>query len=152
MTRPISKKANDYLKTDNQDIKSLFAKIQEITELSALVMPFIPDELRQYCQIANLINKQLIIITANGSVATQLRFQTADLLRKFKQNPSLNCIQSIQYKVHPGFSATAPRQRPPKRQTVTPLTPETANMINEIADSLEDPKLREVMKRIAKRI
>lgn len=152
MTRPISKKANEFLTTDNNDMRSLFAKIRELTNLHARVSPHLPEELREYCQVANLIGGQLILITANGSVATQLRFQNVDLLRKMKQDPELAKIKSIHCKVHPGFSSSTSKKAAAKAKPIPPLTPQTADMVKQIARSLEDPKLKEVMERIARHV
>src|SRR5262245_6534608 len=95
------KKADIFLETDNRELKSVFAKIKDIAELNKQVIPYLEPNVANYCQVANQEGKRLILVVANGSVATQLRFQTLDLLRKFKQNPKLQHIQEIQCKVRP---------------------------------------------------
>jgi hypothetical protein len=147
VTDKSSKKAPAFLQSEHQDLKSLFGKIQLITELNTALKPCLDENLRDYCQVANLLGDKLILLAANGSIATQIRFQTIDLLRKFKQNPTLASIRSIQCKVRPTEMPPASKVTANKMQG---LSAETANLVQDIAKSLSDPRLREIMEKIAK--
>jgi hypothetical protein len=98
-----------------------------------------------------LVGGKLILIAANGSIATQLRFITADLLKRIKREPTLQHIQQIECKVRPVQSALSSRLTTQMSKKMPSLSPETAEIVHEIAGSIEDPTLREVMERIAKR-
>ncbi|RDI44786.1 DciA family protein [Aquicella lusitana] len=146
-----SKKANAYFDTSNHNLQSLLNKVKVLKALEEKIAVYLDPALRAFCQVANYSNRRLVILAANGSVATQLRFQAMDLLRKFKQDPALQEIQEIHCKVLPSLSQPA---SPPAKQSAAkmpPLSTETASIVREIASSLDDPKLREVMERIADR-
>jgi hypothetical protein len=121
-----------------------------LEDLNQRVAAYLDKNIAEYCQVANLLGNKLVILAANGSIATQLRFQVSDLLRKFKQDPKLRHILQIESKVHPGFSRHAPQQSTPsKGKKMPPLSAGSAEIMNEFAETLEDPKLKAVMKRIA---
>lgn len=150
MSQNPSKKATSYLQATGHELKTLFAKVKELRRLNEKVMAYIDPALGAYCQVANFSAGRLTIIAANGSIATQLRFQTLDLLRRFKQDPSLQFIREIQYKVQ----STSPHLPSPRsaKKSMAALSPETAGIVSMMAESITDPKLREVMDRIAKRV
>lgn len=150
MTNPSSKKADSFLQTESQELQSIFTKVKLLRELNQKVSAYLDINSVPYCQVANLVGNKLILVAANGSIATQIRFQSVDLLRKFKQDPALRNIQSIECKVRP--VTTTPTSRPsPTGQTMESITTETAHMIREMAKSIEDTQLREIMLRIASR-
>jgi hypothetical protein len=143
-----TKKAPAFLQTENRDLRTLFSKIKLITDLNAQLLPLLPDTLRDYCQVANLIQNRLILLTANASIATQIRLQSPDILTQFKQSPLLKHIQSIHCKVRPTSTHTSP-PRYQTTPTVKPLSQETATIVSDIAKSLKDQKLREILEKIA---
>lgn len=141
-----SKKVNAFLRVENKNLNIIIAKVKEINELNQKFSAYVDPHMRDYCQVANRIGSRLIILTANGSVATQLRFQGVDLIRKFKQDPMLKKIQEIHCIVRP---IDTKRFLVPATKKVALLSEETAETIKAISDSLEDPKLKEVMQKIA---
>jgi len=151
MKDEFSKKTDDYLSSSHKELGVLFAKVKVLNEMNEAFLPLVDAGLRPYCQVANLQGDKLVIITANGSVATQIRFQSMDLLRKFKPYPVLEKIRSIHCKVHPGFARQSASHAEKAGQTPELLSDETAEMIRKIADSIDDPGLRDAMKRIAER-
>jgi hypothetical protein len=148
-----SKKASTYLKAASQDERSLFAKIKALQALNQKVAAHLEPHLATYCHVVHIIGHRLIIMAANGSVATELRLQAMDLLRKFKADPDpeLQRIQDIHCKVHPSLSTPAPRPLSKPRQKMQLLSPETAQLINDMAESLSDAQLKAIMKKIAGR-
>jgi hypothetical protein len=145
-----SKKAAGYFDQDHQELQSLFMKIQELQKLSLKVSAYLEPHLVSYCQIANVAGSKLIVFVANGSIATQLRFQTTDLLKKFSLDPGLKHIRQIDYKVHPKLAQPSDSRSSQKK--MQPLSRETADIIRNMAETLEDQALREIMERIASRI
>lgn len=144
-----SKKADAFLKSDHQELETLFSKMKALAALNEKIMPHIDPKLRGLCQVANTYEDRLILLAANGSIATQLRFQSIDLLSKLKQDKSLAHIKEIVCKVRPNPTNTRTTTR--SKHQMEPLSPETAKMIHHIADCIEDPQLRQIMQRIASR-
>lgn len=146
-----SKKVISYLDKSQHELQSLFIKIQALQKLNDKILPYLSPYLAHHAQIANLTRNKLIIFVANGSIATQLRFQTGDLLKKFSLDPELKHIHQIDCKVQPML--TQPISYPPSHQkkNMPLLSEQTAEIIRTMAAGLEDEQLREVMERIAKR-
>lgn len=149
MTDISSKKANAYLQVDHGDLQGVFTKLRALEELSQAVSPYLDPRIAPFCQVANCAANKLIIIVANGSIATQLRFQSADLIEKFHQHPKLQGIKHIECKVRPTQALAAPACRP---QKVTLLSAETAEIVHRMAQSLTDSRLRTIMEKIAGRV
>ena len=68
-------------------------------------------------------------------------------MRKLKQEPALSSLQTIHCKVQ---VQTKRLSRPQSARKAKPLSAKTAKMISDIADGIEDPKLREAMKKLAR--
>lgn len=151
VTNTSSKKANTFLLTENRDLKFVFSKIRQLDQLNRHVAVHLDPPIRDYCQAANVIGGKLILIVANGSIATQIRYQTTDLIKKFALDPALHDIRDIHCKVRPAPTSTASRPVYRKSKRMEPISSETSTIINDIAEGIEDPKLREIMQRIAKR-
>lgn len=145
-----SKRALAYLQGQCQDLQAIMAKVKQLEILNQKVSVYLNPKIMQYCHIANLLEHRLIMIAANSTIATELRFQTSDLLRKFKHDPILQDIKGIQCKVSPDLvkSEAKPIQRQSRKMQL--LSKETAEIIRSSAELLDDANLREVMLRIAK--
>ena len=146
------KKADAFIESDGRDLQNVYAKINMLAALNKKVEAHLEPGMAKFCQVANLVHGKLIIIAANGSIATQLRFQAGDLLRKFRQDPALKSILSIECKVRPAQNSLPPRLADKPATSMPALSQETAEMVKTIAESIEDPGLKEVMERIAKRV
>lgn len=146
------KKPEQFLENDSRDLQTVYAKIHLLEQLSAKVIPNLDKDIAKFCQVGNLINGKLILIVANGSIATQLRFQSTDLLRKLRADAALKHITAIEYKVRPPQAKTSPRLASKPAKNMPALSKETAEIVQTIAESIADPGLKEIMARIAKRV
>lgn len=144
------KKADAFIELDSRDLRSVFEKIHMLEELNRKISGLMDPHIASYCQVANLVGGKLILIAANGSIATQLRFVTADLLKQIKRDPTLQHIHQIECKVRPTQNPLSSRLTTQPAKSMPTLSPATAEIVREIAGSIEDPTLREIMERIAK--
>lgn len=145
------KKANAFLPHRSEELESIFAKVQKLEELNKALISFLDPTIQEYCQAANLIGHKLVVLVANGSIATQLRFQSADLIKKFRQHSLLAGVDEIQCKVRPPLAPSARATPRPRGKKMQPLSAETAEIVREMAETISDPKLKEIMERIAGR-
>lgn len=144
-----AKKAGNFVTASSHKeptLQPLLLKAKALHELNKQIAPFLDANLRDFCQVANIDRNRLVMLTASGTYATQLRFQTPEILKKFSSDTSLRRITEIQIKVRPAHH-TAPPRRPRK---VERLATETAELISDIANSCSDNKLKEVLLKIAK--
>lgn len=145
-----SKKASTYLEATHKDLQFIFSKVKKLNALEAALSRYLEPSIANKCTVANSAGSVLTLVAANGSIATLLRYQATDLLKKFKQDPLLQHITELQCKVHPAsknplFDETTPTHE------VALLSNETAAMIEHTAEAIEHPKLKAAMKKIAGR-
>lgn len=145
-----TKSVSAFLQPGYRDLQTLLSKVKAIETLNHTLNQLLDPALKEYCQVANLTNGVLIILTANASVATELRYSAADLIKKLHKNHSLKHIREIQTKVRPpapsGLRRGIVKKQPEKAAL---LSPETAETLTAMAETIEDADLREVMLRIA---
>lgn len=146
MTDSIFKKANSYLESDNKAFRPILCKIKTISTLNQQLKPYLGAHLAAHCEVANIRDHTLILIAANASIATEIRLQAYDLLKRIKQDASLNHINHIQCKVksYCSNSYVTPTH------CMQPLSETTADVLAMAAESLKDPNLKQIMLRIAK--
>lgn len=143
-----SKKTKAYLQPAGWELKSILLKVKELNRLEQLLTQYLDKPIRDYVKVGNISGNCLNLIVANGSIASQLRFQCPDLLAKFARDHKLSHIKNIQCQVRlltmPTVESTS------KAQAKIPLlSAASAKAIYDIASSLSDPKLRAIMERIA---
>src|SRR3990167_1545581 len=140
MYKSFSKKAGSLLQSEHHDLKSLMTKVKQLEKLNQKFIEYLPNELKNYCHVANINGNRLIIMAANGSIATQLRFQSPDILKKMNSNPLFACIKEIHCKV--AMPNSRRLSKTIKSATMSLLSNETAALIRDFAKSLDDEKLR----------
>ncbi len=142
-----SQPAVNYLETATHDLKFIFNKIKAIQLIQQKVSSYLDPVLAKHCQVANIAENKLILLAANGSVATQVRYSTNEILNKFRQDPALQHIKHIECKVRPAVPAKTTDNN--KAYQIAPLSQDTAVIVRELAETIEDKKLRDIMLRIA---
>lgn len=142
------KKAFAFIESDQRDLRFIFSKVAILNTLNSKLINYLDPNMAKYCQVANIIGNKLILIAANGSIATQIRFQANDLIRKFHKDSSLKAITRIECIVRPVIPS---RLTTTSTKSMPLLTRETANIIHETAQLIDDPMLRKTMERIANR-
>lgn len=146
MMQNSSKKPEEFLKKD--DLQFLLGKIKELAKLNEHLIPLLDASIKDACQVANTDRNQLILITKNASIATSLRYNKSILLEKFKKDSLLKRFTDIHFKVRLHESVSRkPIQKENRKMSL--LSPNTAEMILDMAESIEDPGLKAVMLRIA---
>lgn len=141
---------NHILKQDSKGLSGLFKNVERLRELNQLFAQHVDKGLASHCSIVNITNGSLIIIADNGSWTTQLRFHIPDLLEKFRQHPLLHGLKSITCKTRPDFKLENPAKKR-KRPGMKKISQKASLEILRDAETIQDEKLRQVLKRIAER-
>jgi hypothetical protein len=150
MKDTLTKSISALLQPNHRDLQTVLSKVKAIQTLNQIVIPLLDPSLQKYCQVANLANGVLVLLTANGSVATQMRYIIPDLQKSLRSNPALRHIREIQCKVRPPMTVGVERGAIQKKPAKTALlSHETAETLLDMAATIEDPELRAIMERIA---
>lgn len=141
------KPAIDYI-TNHHDLNFLLSKVKTLNTLDLKVKAYLESPYKEQCQVANLTNRKLVILVPNSAIASMMKYQVPDLLKTWEKDIVLKEINEIEIKVRLTFDPKERLNSEPINNTLT-LSSETAAMMYEIAESLDDPKLRAVMQKIA---
>lgn len=138
-----------YFETDHYHLNRLLQKVKELDALNEQVHTFLDPALRPYCKVANKHQHQLVLLCANGSVATRIHLESEELLKKFSENGLLKDIALIHCLVRPEVNHL--RKYTPTKP-LSKLSAETAQLVNDIAEAVDDVELREKIKNIARHV
>lgn len=148
MTDAPYKKADAYLGEQYPHLLALLKKVQTIKTINQHFLNLLEPHIKPYCTVANVMGDHLVIIVANGSIATQLRFQAPDIIKLCSTHSQLSMIKRLSCKVQPLFNSLhATPQKAPKK--MAPLSQKSSKAFREMATSIEDKRLKEIMERIA---
>jgi hypothetical protein len=137
------------LQHQNSLLGGIIKKLQEIKNLQNILDAVLEPKLAAACQVATLENDCLTLITHSALWATRFRFQIPQLLEKLKNTETLQSLKTIHCKIMPrqqsaaesGIYEVAPMQS---------LSPATAKLIIEAAQTIKDEKLKAVMEKISR--
>lgn len=142
----MTKNAKLFFDSSRNGLDHLFHKIKERDDLNKKISPYLPEAIRNYCQVSNFNSGKLIIMAAHASAAMELNYRAPDLLKQFANDLELKCIKQIQCKIDP---QSHKRNSNPTLKSAIRLSKITAQLILETAQSLADPHLRKIMEKIA---
>ena len=78
-------------------LKSIRQKSQQLVYLNQLVQTVLDNELKPHCQVANYEKGMLTLATDNAAFATQLRYQTPELIKILQQQSPFKDLKNIRY-------------------------------------------------------
>lgn len=144
------KKLDKLIQNGPSNLQFILKKVNKIQEVNKIFHAYLDPQQQKYCQVVNACNNELFLLTANSATATQLRFQSPDILARLRRCPELKHITRLNIRVSPMMTQhLSHASQPKKQQPVAKLSAETAHIILKTAENLDDPKLSAIMARIA---
>lgn len=138
-----SKQSMEILKESRQ-FSFLLQKAQRLTDTGSLLQGLLPAPLNEHITVANTHHNTLILEVESAVWATQLRFYIPELLKKLQLIPEMSFLKEVSFYVRPGE-----REIPPLEKKGPMMSLRSADLLREIADSIEDPALKEAMRKLA---
>jgi hypothetical protein len=139
------KHVNKYLAGASHHLHQIFDHCSQLQCLNRLVREYLPAPLNQHCQVANIRDRQLILIADSSAWATMLHYQADDLLQYLKQQPGLEHICNIRTRTRPQFNHSSDIKPSPDQ-----FSHQTAALIGNLADSMSNPALKKALQRLAR--
>jgi hypothetical protein len=135
----------DFYLNSAEPLRKLAQAARQLDELQQILAANAPLELTQACCVKQLRDGILFLLADNAAVATQLKQLSPRLLASYqKQGRQVTSIRiEVQVRNPPPRAADAPK--------ITPLSIETIENINNLADQLEASPLKDALKRLATR-
>lgn len=119
---------------------------KKLHQLTHWIHNLLPVDLAIHCHVLNLRNGSLIIACDSTVWATRLRYQIPALLETLRRDAGLSDLVDIQIRVQP--AEQPPMQRPKHHAT---LSGNAAYCVQQCAESISDPALRQALERLAGR-
>ena len=136
------KKTTDLLKNKRLPLSAIAHKITYLQAINQHLQAVLPPELRSHCEVANLNEHCLVLLTDNAHWLTTLRFAAPELLKKLQA--AFPVIKTLKYLIVP-----TDEERNPKH--TAQLSPTAAKTIQEFANSVEDATLKQSLTRLSSR-
>ena len=119
---------------------------QQLQGLCDTVRRCLPTMLAHHLLACSISESQLTLYAESASRATPLRLATQKLLQKLHQDQGLKQIKTIRVRI-----SSIAVQRQASHPRSRNLAPETAALVNELADTAIDPKIKKILHRLAGR-
>lgn len=137
-----------FLSSQNSSLRTLLERAQDLQRLTAMLRNIVRNgispELSEHVRFANLRDDTAVISTDTPAWLTQLRYQAPVILQHLKQQPGLQGLRKIQFKIEP--PAQAPILQPARRAL---LSRYSAEILKSAASDTEDTALSEALKRLS---
>lgn len=142
--RPIYAKQSKSLLTDITPIKQLMIKASYLNRLQQYVNLYLSQIMQENCSVASFQNNVLTLLAHNAQWATRLRYQQNKLKQQLQNHPEFSHIQKIIIKVMP------PLPKESETHYNRTISTKSAKILNETADNINHPILKEALARLAK--
>jgi hypothetical protein len=109
-------------------------KVVQLDKLTALLKNSLSEPLRHHCQVANLRDNCLVIVTDSSAWATQIRYLTPDLLKQLQCYSELKHIRTLRCYIDP---ASMPSVSPHTVQR-DPLSAENIQLLHSMGNARDD--------------
>ena len=94
-------KAQFILTQTDSTLGKLLEKAKQLTELDKLIKGYLSPKLAEHCQVCNLRNGRLVIMTQKAVYATRLKYEIPELLARLREQEGFQGLIGIDCKVSP---------------------------------------------------
>ncbi|MBD3670525.1 MAG: DUF721 domain-containing protein [Gammaproteobacteria bacterium] len=125
----------------------MLRQVDRSRRLTHEVQNLLPSPLADYCQVVDLHEHQLTLVVASPVWAAKLRYLVPSLLKSFSSHQQLRHITEINIKI----SKLQNYHRPPAVHRKVHMSPQSAELIRQTAESIDDPGLRQSLLKLSRR-
>ena len=120
------------------------AKAGQLETLQRIVIASLPKSCHFHVHVADIRDGQLILITDSPVWATKIRLYFPSILDMLREHAQLSLTG---VRIRQSFT---PLPKPPELKTIKrrPLSKNTLNMLNSLADDVEDDRLANAIRRL----
>lgn len=142
---------NDILHEPKSELKHLLTKLSHLQGINQSLKAILAqhsatENLALHCAVSNIEEGILILHADNGSWASKLRFYSSTILQQLRQRAEYAGLKSIKITVIPQTLSS------PKKSVKKPiLSPQDVNLIQQLADSVQDLDLKRSLEKLANR-
>jgi len=127
-------------------LSDLQQQSQQLQQLRDVIRRCLPAMFARHLLACSITNSQLTLYAESASHATPLRLTTQKILQKLHQDHGLKQIKTIRVRI-----ADIPVQRLLNNPQPGKLTPATASLVAELAETAIDPEIKKILRRLSGR-
>ena len=135
------------LLTSSRQAKGLLKRVAQNKQLTSVLQANLPSPLAEFCQAGELSNNRLTIITASPVWAAKLRYLLPSLLRQLQNHKSFSQVTDINIKIS---NTMTHKDSQPKPRKMATMSQQSASVIQQTAETIEDKALRESLLRLSR--
>lgn len=121
----------------------LLVKASQLDKLTKIVRSSLPAECREHVSVADIRDMQLILVTDSPVWSSRLRLYHNNILEMLKTHADVHLSQVKIRQTHPRQTARKPVV------TNRYLTDNSAKLLKQTADSIDDPDLQQALTKLA---
>jgi hypothetical protein len=89
---------------ENGGLQFIYRKLNALRAIEEKIQPYIPEDIRDFCRLANLENGVLKFAVPSSMWGTRLRYCSSELLDNLRKNKHFSQLHSIIYYIEPEFN------------------------------------------------
>ena len=141
----------DQLISSNKQLNNLYNHAKDICALNEKLHNYLAPTLGSHCSVANYSTETLIVNADTSAWASKLRNRIPDILAFARHECGLSKLITVRIRVSPNHNNTSQSDYPSKTSTrKASLSKKSAEFIENVATSIQDPALRESILKISK--
>ncbi|NIR28599.1 MAG: DUF721 domain-containing protein [Gammaproteobacteria bacterium] len=125
-------------------LRGLLQHARDLERVDGLVRQHLGTPLNRHCRLANLTPRTVVLHADSPVWSARLRYRTPDILALLRRRLKQPGLREAQVRVRP---PAQPAPRPPARPR---LSAGTAALLHSVAEGIEDPRLRQALRRLAR--
>ncbi|MDH5183766.1 MAG: DUF721 domain-containing protein [Gammaproteobacteria bacterium] len=134
------------LLTSSKQAKGLLQRVAHNKQLTSIMQASLPSPLASFCQTGTLTDNRLTIITSSPVWAAKLRYLLPALLKQLQTHKPFSQVTEINIKIS---NITFYSEVQPKQHRKASMSPHSADIIQQTANSVNDKALRESLLRLS---
>ena len=123
----------------------LLGKASQLNKLTLLVRSNLPSECQEHVSVADIRDKQLVLVTDSPVWSSRLRLYQNDILDMLKTHANIHLSQIFIKQTYPK------KVIPPAITKNRYLTTNSASLLRQTAESIDDPDLHEALCKLAEK-
>ena len=155
MIRNPKRSINDVLCDPQHSLGKIIQKAKSIENLQKQLQKELPNPIAQHVWVGTYENGILTLLVDSAAIATQLRFSVPDIRENLRQQPQWYGLKSISVKIivdPPKSSVEKPLKSDHEIKKTMDISKQSANLLVELANSIDDCHGGDVLKKALIRI
>ena len=129
----------------NDNLQTLLDRAAILDGINQRLLRYLPPPLNQHVYLANVRENTAVIMADSSAWLTRARYQGPEILTLLRQEPGLERINKLHFKIQP---LTEHAERPTSRPQ---LSENTAELLISTAKIIDDPELKAALHKLSRR-